>query len=147
MYARLDYAFQNTLGTLRAVFRTNDDYVIITAFTITLVGFCGIQVAIEHNIIQSLISGCATATLFFLTILGFVTIISVVYTFSYGFSIGCAAGLGAPSLSSWSRAWRGLLSLVVTGVVTAAVFGLFCDGLGQTSFAKEQYVFFVSDGN
>src|SRR6516165_5349013 len=132
MYSRLGYAFSKTLQSLHTVLRTRGEFAILFAFVLTIIGFSGMQIAIDHdvdNIPDQIIIGFAAATVFFLATIGFVTFISVLFVFVYGLTIGQDAGTDLQGLMGWSSIWRIVLSFVVSGAVTAALFNLFSEGL------------------
>ena len=140
MDARLGYAFKRTLRTLEAALTSENDYIFMFAFVIVLLSFGAMQVVFQHEAVPmtaTVISALATAAIFFLSVVGFLTLVSTMIMFSYSFTIGSKS---AKILSSGrSRAWRLILSFVVTGVVTAAVFNLFCDGIKELSLLRPQY--------
>lgn len=148
MEARLGYAFKRTLRTLETVLCAENDYIVIPAFIIVLFSFGAMQIVFDHAAISlstSAVSALATATIFFLSIVGFVTFIWTIFIFSYNFTVG---NKSVQTLSKVrGRAWRLLLSFIITGVVTAAVFDLFCDGLREVSLLREQYALFLSNGD
>jgi hypothetical protein len=140
MYTRLDYAVSKTVLNLRAVFRTETGYEIPLAFIVTLASFGAMQFAIEHNwknIFTPIIVGGAIATVFFLSTVGFVTFASIIFLFAYNFTTGPEPGFIRPKLSGWIRSWRIVLSFVASGVVTAAVFNLFYEGLKEIAFIHD----------
>jgi len=146
MYMRLDYAVSKTLMNLRAVFRTESGYEIPLAFLVTLAGFGAMQFAIDHNvnsIFTTVIVGFAISTIFFLSAIGFITLISVVFIFTYNFTVGSER----PKIRGLSRDWRIVLGFVVSGAVTAAVFNIFYEGPGEIPFVGTQYPFLLPDSN
>jgi hypothetical protein len=142
MYSRLGYAFSKTLQSLHTVLRTRGEFAILFAFVLTIIGFSGMQIAIDHdvdNIPDQIIIGFAAATVFFLATIGFVTFISVLFVFVYGLTIGQDAGTDLQGLMGWSSIWRIVLSFVVSGAVTAALFNLFSEGLREMPVLRTQY--------
>jgi hypothetical protein len=139
VYERFDYAFNETLKNLQAVLRSNNDYVILLAFSLAVVGFGGMQIAINHDtgdVFTPIILGFAATTVLFLATIGFIAVICTLFVFSYSLSIGRDRG---SSLSASSRGWRLVLSFVVSGVLTAAVFNLFWDGIRDIPYVETQY--------
>ena len=133
MYMRLDYAASKTLMNLRAVFRTKSGYEIPLAFMVTVAGFGAMQFAIDHNvnsIFTAVIFGFAISTVFVLSAIGFITLIAIVFIFTYNFTVGT----DRPNFSVLSRGWRIVLGFVVSGAVTAAVFNIFYEGLREVPF-------------
>jgi hypothetical protein len=148
MEARLGYAFKRTLSMLESALSAENDYIIIPAFIIVLFSFGTMQIVLEHattSLSTSAASALATATLFFLSTVGFITFIWTIFIFSYSFAVG---NKFAQKLSRGrSRAWLLVLSFILTGAVTAAVFDLFCDGLREVSLLRMQYDLFLSNGD
>jgi hypothetical protein len=150
MYARILYAVNNTAKKLDAVFRTKSEYEIALAFMVTIGGFVVMQIAINHdpgNVFAPFIVGCAIATIFFLSAIGFITFICVIYLLAYDLTVGPERGFNSPRLSGWSRGWRIVLSFAVSGAVTAAAFNLFYEGLKEIPFIGTQYPILLHDGN
>jgi hypothetical protein len=142
MYTRFRYAFSQALKNLEAVLKAKNDFVILPAFIIAVVGFVAMQIAIDHgtsNVSISIVAGCVMATLFFLSTVGFITLISTIFILAYSFTIGLDASFGSSRLGGWNRGWRALLSFVVSGAVTAAVFNLFSEGLRDIAIVTQQY--------
>ena len=134
MSNRLVYAVNMTVKNLHAVLKTKTGYEITLAFMVTLAGFVAMQFAFNHNInnvAAPVIVGFADGTVFFLSAVGFITVISVIFVFAYAFTVGQEHGFSSPRLSGWSRSWRIVLSFTVSGAVTAAVFNLFYEGLKE----------------
>ena len=137
MYTRLVYAVNKTVEKLHVVFRTKIGYEIALAFMLTVAGFGAMQFVINHdvnNVFAQIIVGCAIGTVLFLSTIGFITFISIIFVFAYDFTIGPERGFNSPKLSGWSRGWRIVLSFAVSGAVTAAVFNLFYEGLKEIPF-------------
>jgi uncharacterized BrkB/YihY/UPF0761 family membrane protein len=150
MFPRLVYAVGKTVKNLDAVLKTKSDYEILLAFVVTLIGFGAMHFAIVHdvnNIFAPVLTGCAVATVFFLSTIGFITFISIIYVFAYNFTVGPERGFNPSSLSRRSRGWRIVLSFVVSGAVTAAAFNLFYEGLKEIPFVGTQYPFLLHDGD
>jgi len=146
MYARFDYAFSEALKNFQAVVRANHDYVILLAFSLAMIGFVGAQIAINHDtgdLFTPVITGFAATAMLFLATIGFIAFICTLFIFAYSLSIGRDA---APSLSASSRGWRLVLSFVVSGVLTAAAFNLFWEGLRDIPYLETQYPF-LDPGN
>ena len=134
MQKRLVYAVNNTIKNLHGVFRTKTEFEVPLAFMLTLAGFGAVQIAINHdvnNVFAPVIVGFAIGTVFFLSAVGFITIIFVIFVFAYDFTVGPERGFSSPRLSGWSRSWRIVLSFTVSGAVTAAVFNLYYEGLKE----------------
>jgi hypothetical protein len=147
MVMHLSYAFNRTLRDLEMALRLSDNRVIIFSFIITLLSFGAIQIAIVRNIAsvsETIIFTCATAAVFFFSIVGFIAILSTTFIFMYYFSIGKTTSSGSQN-RRW-YVWRLILSFAFTGVVTGAVFNVLCDGLEDVSFIRTQYALFLSDG-
>ena len=150
MFTRLDYAVGKTVKNLSTMLKTKSEYEIILAFGVTLISFGAMQYAIDYdvgNIFAPVVIGCAVATVFFLSTIGFITFISTIFVFTYIFNVGPERGSKLPSLSGWSRGWRIVLSFVVSGAVTAAVFNIFSEGLREIPFVGTQYPLILHDGN
>ena len=146
MFARFDYAFNETVKNLQAALRPKNDFAILAAFTLTIIGFGGMQIAINHdtdNILTPIIIGFATTTMLFLATVGLITFICTLFVFAYSFTIGQDYG---PSLGVWSLGWRVALSFVVSGILTALVFNLFWEGLRDIPYVETQYPF-LDPGN
>ena len=82
MRERLSYALDKTTNDLHAILVTRVDHEIVQAFVLTLGGFAGIQFAIEHDggsVIIVILAACVTATLFFFSTIGCITL----YDFTY----------------------------------------------------------------
>jgi hypothetical protein len=134
MYKRLVYAVNRTATNLHAVFRTKIDFEVTLAFMLTIAGFGAVQFAINHdvnNVFAPLMVGFAIGTVFFLSAVGFTTVIFVIFVFAYAFTVGPERGFSSPRLSGWRRSWRIVLSFTVSGAVTAAVFNLYYEGLKE----------------
>ena len=132
MQKRLVYAVNKTIKSLHAVLKTETGYEIPLAFMLTLAGFGALQFAINHdvnNVFAHIIVGCAIGTVLFLSAIGFITFICVVFVFAYAFTISSERGFNSPRLRGWNRSWRIVLSFSVSGAVTAAVFNPFYEGL------------------
>jgi hypothetical protein len=150
MFARLVYAAGKTVKYLDTVLKSKGDYEILLGFVVTLIGFGAMHFAIVHdvnNVFAPVLTGCAVATVFFLSTIGFITFISIVFVFAYNFTVGPGLGYNSKSLSGRSRGWRIVLSFVVSGAVTAAAFDLFYEGLKEIPVVGTQYPFLLHDGD
>ena len=150
MITRLDYAVVKTVKNLGTVLKTKGDYEILLAFVVTLFGFGAMQFAIVHdvdNIFAPVLTGCAVATVFFLSTIGFITFISTIFVFAYNVTVGPEPSFDLSSMRGRSRGWRIVLSFVVSVAVTAAAFNLFYEGLREIPFVGTQYPFLLHDGN
>jgi hypothetical protein len=150
MYARLEFAFGKALRSLKAALSTQGSFGIVVAFLLTLIGFIGMQIAINHNIdnvFEPIIVGFATATVFFFAAVGFVTFISILFVFVYNLTINRDTNLDLSSLRGWSYGWRVVVSFIISGAITAAVFNLFSQGLTEFPVLKTQYLILLDAGN
>lgn len=89
----------------------------------------GTQIVINHDtgdIFTSIILAFAGTAMLFLATIGFIAVIYTLFVFSYSLRIGRDGG---SSRSASSRGWRLVLSFVLSGVLTAAVFNLFWEGI------------------
>ena len=132
MSKRLVYAVNTTVKNLHAVLRTKIEFEVTLAFMLTIGGFGAMQFAFNHdvsNVFGPVIVGFAIGTVFFLSAVGFTTVIFVIFVFAYAFTVTPERGFSSPRLSGWRRSWRIVLSFTVSGAVTAAVFNLFYEGL------------------
>ncbi len=146
MYARLNYAFSKTLTFLRVVLGTKSTREILLAFVLTLFGFGAIQFAIDHdatNAYVPVVTGFAKATIFFFAAVGFLTFISTTFVFAYYSTLGRET----PRITDWGRGWRIVLSFAIAGLLTAAAFNLFYEGLREIQFVAMEYVSSLYDGN
>ena len=146
MYARVNYAFNKTVTSLLAVLQTKINREILLAFVLTLIGFGAIQFAIDHdanNAYAPVVTGCAKATIFFFATVGFLTFLSIMFVFAYYSTLGRET----PRITAWGRGWRIVFSFAVTGLLTAAAFNLFYEGLRQIQFVALEYVSSLYDGN
>jgi hypothetical protein len=150
MYARFEFAFDKALRSLRAALSTQGNFGIVLAFLLTLIGFVGMQFAIDHdidNVFTPIIVGFATATVFFFAAVGFVTFIATLFIFVYNLTINSDTNLDLSSWKGWSYGWRIVLSFIVSGAITAAVFNLFSQGLTEFPVLKTQYLILLDAGN
>ena len=134
MYQRLFYAVNTTVNNLHALFMAEIEFEVALAFMLTLAGFGAMEFAFNYdvnNVFAPVIVGFALGTVFFLSAIGFITVILVIFVFAYDFTVGPERGFSSPRLSGWSRNWRIVLSFTVSGAVTAAVFNLFYQGLKE----------------
>ena len=134
MYKRLVCAVNTTVNNLHAVFSAEIEFEVALAFMLTLAGFGAMEFAFSYdvnNVFAPVIVGCAIGTVFFLSAVGIITVIFVIFVFAYDFTVGPERGFSSPRLSGWSRNWRIVLSFTVSGAVTAAVFNLFYEGLKE----------------
>ena len=134
MVKRLVYAVNTTVKNLHSVLRTKIEFEVTLAFMLTIAGFGAMQFAFNHdisNVFGPVIVGFAIGTIFFLSTIGFLTFIFVIFVFAYDFTVGPERGFSSPRLSGRSRSWRIVLSFTVSGAVTAAVFNLFYEGLKE----------------
>lgn len=144
------YAFKKTVRTLSTVLASDNDHVLVLAFVVSTIGFVLMQIAFDrgfNNISATIATALGTATLFFLSTVGFIIFISTLYVFAYNLSLGPKAGRKLPTSNEAPRAWRIALSFVVAGAATAAAFNCFSDGLREISFMRTQYALFLSDGD
>jgi hypothetical protein len=131
VYARLHYAFARTQRTLRAVLAIKDDYEIIPAFALIVAGFGAFQGAIDGgsgNIFVSCATGFILGALFFLFMIGLITVIGALFVFTYNFIVGEEIGFISPKISRWHRVSTIVLSAMLSGIAIAAVLQLFYEG-------------------
>lgn len=150
MYARLEFAFGKALRSLSSALSARGSFGVAVAFLLTLIGFIGMQVAIDHdfdNVFHPIIIGFATAAVFFFAAVGFVTFIATLFVFVYNLTITRDTSLDFSSLRGWSYGWRVVLSFIVSGAITAAVFNLFSQGLTEFPVLKTQYLILLDAGN
>jgi hypothetical protein len=143
------YAFKKTVRTLSTVLTSDNDHIVVLAFLVSAIGFGSMEIAFNrgfNNISAAIVSGVGTATLFFLSIVGFFTFISTLFVFAYYLSISPGGGRKRSKPSFGGRAWRMALSFVFAGAATAAAFNFFSDGLREVTFMRAQYALFLSDG-
>ena len=134
MHTRFVYAVNKAVKNLQLVFRTKIEREIALAFTLTVAGFGAMQFAINldlDNLFAPVVVGFAIGTVLFLSTIGFITFISIIFVFAYDFTVGPKRGFNSPKLSGWSRGWRIVLSFAISGALTAAVFNLFYEGLKE----------------
>lgn len=140
------YAFRRTLQFLEAVFASDKDYIVVLAFLISAAGFLLMQFAFDHelsSISATIIRALGTATLFFLSTVGFITFISTLFVFAYNLSLGPHPGGKLGNSRVRLRTWRMVLSFVIAGAATAAAFNCFIDGLKEVTFIRAQYSLFL----
>jgi O-antigen/teichoic acid export membrane protein len=131
VYARLHYAFERTQKTLRTVLAIKDEYEVIQAFALIVAGFGAFRSAIDrdsHNIIVSCLTGCLLGTLFFLFVVGLITVIGALFVFTYNFAASEKIGFNSPKISRWRRVSTIVLSATLSGIAGAAVLQLFYEG-------------------
>ena len=136
MYARANYAFSKTMTSLHGILGTRSDREILLAFLLTLAGFGAVQFAIDHDaadVYGPIITGFAKAIIFFFTAVGFIAFTSTLFVFAYYLTIG-------RQTLAYGRAFRIVFSFAISGLVTAAAFNLFYEGLTETQFVERQYV-------
>ena len=103
MFKRLVYAVNTTVNNLGQVFRTKIEFEFTVAFLLTLGGFGAMQYAFAHdahNLFTPVIVGFAAGALFFLSAIGFVTVVFVILGFMYFCAVGPEHDL------SWPRVER-----------------------------------------
>lgn len=150
MYARLEFAFGRALRSLSAALSVQRSFGVVLAFLLTLIGFVGMQIAIDRNIdniFDPLIVGFATAAVFFFAAVGFVTFLATLFVFVYNLTIKRDTNLDLSSWKGWSYGWRIVLSFIVSGAITAAVFNVFSQGLAEFPVLKTQYLILLDGGN
>lgn len=133
MSNRLAYAVNATAHNLQAVFKTRAEFEITLAFLLTMVGFGAMQFALNHdvyNVFSAVVVGFAMGAIFFLSAIGFITVITVVFVFAYAFTVDRNDGVSS-KLTGWGQGLRVVLSFTVGGAITAAVFNLFYEGLKE----------------
>ena len=127
VYARLHYAFNETLSGLRAVFSARIDYEVVQVFVLTVGGFGALAFAIDadqDNLIASLIVGTVAGIFFFLIIIGLIILICVIFIFVYCFTVGINRSGGFTITSKWYRFLKFVFGTAVGGVSTIAVLWL-----------------------
>ena len=142
MYERFSYAFSKTTTELNAVLVTDADYAVLQAYVLTVVSFGGIQFAIDHeggSLIISFVTACVEATLFFLSVIGFIAFTGTLYAFIYNLAVGHEENCDKPGLDGWRRDWRVALSAVLSGFIIIAVISMFREGLSGIPIVGEQY--------
>jgi hypothetical protein len=130
VYARLHYAFDRTQRTLRTVLAIKDEYEVIQAFALTVAGFGAFQSTIDRdsdNIIVSWATGFLLGALFFLFVVGLITVIGVLFVFSYNFTVS-EDSFNSPKISRWRRVSTIVLSAMLSGIASAAVLHFFYEG-------------------
>jgi hypothetical protein len=146
MHTRVNYAVGKTVTSLHAVLATKSNREILLALVLTLIGFGAIEFGIDHgatNAYVPIVTGCAKATIFFFATVGFITFISTMFAFAYYTTLGRET----PRITGWGRGWRIVFSFAITGLVTAAAFNLFYQGLREIQFVALEYVSSLDDDN
>jgi hypothetical protein len=148
MYARLVYARRETVRILRNFLESEADYDIFQVFVLTVALFGAIQLALNqiNNIILSLVFGSVEAVIFFLSMVGFITLSCVVFLFVYNFTVGREPSFDLPRLSGWRRGLGVGLSVAVSGIVTLTSFKLFYEGVREIPVLGPEYARLLYDG-
>ena len=150
MYERLDYACRKTVRDLTNVLETKVDYEFLQAFVLIVAGFVALQFAIDQDmqhIVFSMFVGSIVGTMFFLSIVSFITFFCVMCAFVYNFTVARQPSFGPPSLSGRSRGLRIGMSVAISGIVTVMSFKLFCEGVKEIPVVGRQYVGLLYDGD